>query len=103
MPVTENGLRYEKHPNDNGWYDGEFDYDDETTIYLKAKIFDEPSEFGIDDGRISKLAMSYEEYWWGEDVTIARYDRGWDYYPDDEEEQDMIAFAVEELETIPVD
>lgn len=50
----------------------------------EAKVYDEPSKFGIDGGRVSKLTI------WNENIrkkrnlsraSIASYDRGWDINP----------------------
>ncbi len=44
---------------------------------FEAKVFDEPSQFGIDGGRISKLGVMTAVR-----RTLAfRYDRGWDIEP----------------------
>jgi len=43
------------------------------------KHFEEGSEFGINNGRISKLHISKDG------VTLANYDRGWDILPVDAE------------------
>ena len=48
------------------WYEGDI-----RGYKIQAKIFDEPSQFGIDNGRISKLWISGN----GEELN---YDRGWD-------------------------
>lgn len=47
---------------------------------LNADIlqFDEPSQYGIDGGRISKLCITNKKGVW-----LANYDRGWDTKPDD--------------------
>ena len=42
------------------------------------KVFDEPSIFGIDEGRISKLMLKRK------DEIVCNYDRGWDIEPVDE-------------------
>lgn len=39
--------------------------------------FDDPSQFGIDGGRISKLWVRDEQLY----KTVANYDRGWDIRP----------------------
>ena len=45
------------------------------TVYdFQVKHYDEPSEFGIDGGRVSKLWLRK----WGEPQAILSYDRGWD-------------------------
>lgn len=41
------------------------------------KVFDEPSRFGIDEGRISKLMLKRK------DEIVCNYDRGWDIKPVD--------------------
>ena len=45
-------------------------------VHYTKKVFDEPSKFGINDGKISKLELRQD----GE--IVANYDRGWDIYPD---------------------
>lgn len=39
------------------------------------KVFEEPSEYGINQGRISKLTLK------NNNKVIANYDRGWDMMP----------------------
>ena len=46
-----------------------------------AKVYDEGSEYGINEGRISKLRINID----GE--TVVNYDRGWDVQPVDEDTQ----------------
>lgn len=48
---------------------------------LNADIlqFDEPSQYGIDGGRISKLCITNKKGEW-----LANYDRGWDVKPSEE-------------------
>lgn len=43
------------------------------------KHFEEGSEFGINNGRISKMTLSKDG------KTLANYDRGWDVKPKDDE------------------
>ena len=43
------------------------------------KVFDEPSRFGIEEGRISKLILKRK----GE--VVCNYDRDWDIKPVDED------------------
>ena len=45
-------------------------------VHYSIKLFGEPSEFGINNGKISKLQLKQD----GE--IVANYDRGWDIYPD---------------------
>ena len=42
---------------------------------FEAKVYDEPSKYGIDGGKISKLDLRKDG------VLVARYDRGWDLEP----------------------
>ena len=51
-----------------------------------VKAYDEPSEYGIEDGRISKMEVQIN----GE--TAIRYDRGWDVYPETEDAN--LAYAI---------
>lgn len=45
-------------------------------LSLMAKVFDEPSDFGIERGRVSKLFITDAS---GE--CVASYERGWDQPP----------------------
>ena len=47
-----------------------------------AKIYDEPSRLGIDNGRILKLAV-YEYRNCDHREVVVNYDRGWDIWPKD--------------------
>lgn len=49
-----------------------------------AKVFDTGSEFGIEDGRISKLGVTAGE------TLVMRYDRGWDIKPSSTEQFDVL-------------
>lgn len=64
------------------WEDGSFIIDDIKFLY-SAKVFDVGSEFGINNGRISKLQVVKDigEDSWTWDNTIINYDRGWDIRP----------------------
>lgn len=46
---------------------------------FEAKFYEEPSEYGIDEGRISKLAISKTG------KILCSYERGWDIRPEGEE------------------
>lgn len=50
-----------------------------------VKAYDEPSEYGIDGGRISKLTIKRQ------DEIVVNYDRGWDVEPADEGTQAALA------------
>jgi len=46
-----------------------------TICHYWVKRYDEPSEYGIDEGRISKLEIMIHG------KTVCNYDRGWDVKP----------------------
>lgn len=48
------------------------------------KVFDEPSRFGIEGGRISKLMLKRK----GE--IVCHYDRSWDIKPTDEDTENAL-------------
>lgn len=45
------------------------------------KVYEEPSQFGIDEGRISKLTLKLNS------EVVCNYDRGWDMEPVDSDTQ----------------
>ena len=53
-----------------------------------AKVYDEGSEYGINEGRISKLLITIGG------KTVANYDRGWDIKPAEDDEAAQIAYAI---------
>ncbi len=53
---------------------------------FEIKHFDEPSVFGIDEGRISKLWLAWKSSY----TTVAAYDRGWDRLPNFPEAQEAV-------------
>ena len=70
-----------------GWVSGTVD----GSIKFEAKVFDTPSKFGIDDGRISKLSIrsGNEEF--------VNYDRGWDIEPSTPEHRKIYEAVVSTL------
>lgn len=69
--------------NTTNWVKGVV-YTKDRIYEFEAKLFDEGSEYGIKDGRVSKLQI------WDVDIrreldlnyaTIVNYDRGWDVRP----------------------
>lgn len=53
-----------------------------------VKVFEKGSEYGINNGRISKLTIKI-------DGTItASYDRGWDIKPAEEDEATQLAYCI---------
>lgn len=59
---------------------------DTKIAHFWVKVYDEGSEFGINEGRISKLEIKIDG------KTVARYDRGWDIEP--EGETATIAYSI---------
>lgn len=55
------------------------------THTIQIKRYDEPSQYGINNGRISKLYIKDEKqkHETGTGVVVANYDRGWDVKPTD--------------------
>ena len=59
------------------WYCGDITYNG-LLFYYEVKVYELPSELGINDGRISKLTIILESY--GREIQ-ASYCRGWDLEP----------------------
>ena len=57
------------------WEYGTIEVENQVVGY-GMKVFEEPSEFGINNGRISKLTLVDNN-----NEIIANYDRGWDVTP----------------------
>lgn len=55
------------------------------TYRYHAKVYDLPSKYGINRGRVSKLSVLLD----GQMVII--YDRGWDKQPATQEEKSVLA------------
>lgn len=53
-----------------------------------VKHFEQPSEFGIDAGRISKLFIEING------ILTCSYDRGWDVKPEDELAKEVLATLI---------
>ncbi len=53
-----------------------------------VKHFDEPSRFGINGGKISKLMIKKDG------VITCNYDRGWDVEPQDDDEMTKLALCI---------
>lgn len=59
---------------------------------FEIKHYEEPSVFGIDEGRISKLWLAWKDSYGtvGSGPSAARFDRGWDKLPGFEEAQEAV-------------
>lgn len=88
-----NNIRFIDFPMDTNWVSGEVNNGEYT---FKSKLFDEGSECGIDDGRISKLTIYNDN-----NDCIVHYDRGWDIEPEGEEAQEVFLLITEFLENSP--
>ena len=53
-----------------------------------AKVYDEGSEYGINEGRISKLTIKIDGQ------TVVSYDRGWDLEPAESDQAAQVALAI---------
>lgn len=68
------------------WKEGSLKVYDSIFHYW-MKVFDAPSQFGIDSGRISKLMLKRN----GE--IVCNYDRSWDIEPTDPDTQLALAYG----------
>ena len=59
-------------------------------IHFCIKVFEERSQYGIDQGRISKLTLKRD------DKIIANFDRGWDVEPVDLDAEIAVAILLKE-------
>ena len=64
---------------------------------FQAKIYDEGSEFGIDEGRVSKLWVRDE----ATRQTVINYERGWDVRPKTAAHRHLLAALLEYLAALP--
>ncbi|GAA0493060.1 hypothetical protein IRB23M11_01980 [Alkalibacterium sp. m-11] len=71
------------------WREGSIKVQD-SIIHYWVKCYENGSEFGIDEGRISKLMLKRNG------KIIANYDRGWDIEPVDEDAEIALAILLME-------
>lgn len=62
--------------------------DNENIYKWEAKVYDEPSEFGIKKGRISKLTI------WLNGRIAVNYDRRWDIRPKSDEVKNVYMYIL---------
>ena len=60
---------------------------------FEAKVFEEGSQFGINEGRVSKLCISEQN----ENVCLVSYDRGWDLKPQDRLSEILLSIILREF------
>lgn len=65
---------------------------DGVDVWYEVKVYDNGSEFGINEGRISKLWLAANE------KQIAHYDRGWDVLPTCKAAEDALAILLKRYE-----
>lgn len=94
-------VKFTKFDNTDNWVKGKCG-----KYNFEAKLYDEVSCYGIDDGRVSKLSI------WDEkvrkrkdcrgfiDACVVNYDRGWDIEPNDDVVE-IYAAIMETLESSP--
>jgi len=87
-------IAFTSFENDTNWVRGVVD---DSEYRFTAKLYDEGSVFGIDDGRVSKLHI-YNNV--GE--TIVHYDRGWNEEPSTREAWKVLRAVLEFLENAPL-
>jgi hypothetical protein len=72
---------------------------------FSAKLFDEGSVFGINEGRVSKLMIWDEQIRYEKldifEAAIVNYDRGWDIKPETEEQIAIFDAVMDLLENSP--
>lgn len=62
-----------------------------------AKVYDEGSQFGIDNGRVSKLGVRRLN----PKGEVIGYDRGWDTYPATPESEELLDTLLRFFESLP--
>ena len=72
------------------WNRGQIHYHGQIVDYL-AKVSDQPSEVGIDLGCVFKLEVEVAE------KPIISYDRGWDIYPESDEQEAILEVVLKAL------
>jgi len=96
-------------PSEHPWVEGTLEKIEpdqshtENSYRFQAKVYDEGSKFGIDNGCISKLAVWKNRPGhinFSRDV-IANYDRGWDIQPTDAAEKEVLRTIISGLEETP--
>ncbi|MEC0167355.1 DUF7678 domain-containing protein [Paenibacillus graminis] len=83
MPLEYRGSFYE-----SDIYEGEIQ-----GLYVQAQVFSEPSGYGINEGRISRLTV-YPDRQKEFRKNLANYDRGWDGKPPEDSDIRAVIEAV---------
>ena len=72
------------------WIRGQIHYHGKIVDYI-AKVSEQPSDVGIDLGCVFKLEVEVSE------KTIIFYDRGWDIYPESDEQEAILEVVLKAL------
>lgn len=72
------------------WTRGQIHYHGQIVDYI-AKVSEQPSDVGIDLGCVFKLEVDVAE------KTIISYDRGWDIYPESDEQETILKVVLKAL------
>ena len=59
-------------------------------VHYSIKVYDEPSKFGINHGKISKLELKQDG------KIVANYDRGWDIRPTTKEAEIALCILLDQ-------
>ena len=84
-------IKITSFPKDSNWVNGTAG-----GYTFNAKVYDEGSVYGVNEGRVSKLSIR-DEY--GREIVC--YDRGWDIEPQDENLKNLVSGVVDYLERLP--
>lgn len=83
MNIESENAYFTRFESGTNWCDGKVG-----KYNFQAKLFDEGSTFGIENGRVSKLSIWDEEKRQKEqnfcNACVVNYDRGWDIKPSNE-------------------
>ena len=79
----------EKQARDPHWKEGSVKVGNAWYRYW-VKQYDEGSQYGIDEGRVSKLQIRRD------DTIVANYDRGWDVEPVDEDTETALTIILDQ-------
>lgn len=72
------------------WIRGQIHYHGQIVDYI-AKVSNQPSDVGIDLGCVFKLEVDVAE------KAIISYDRGWDIYPESDEQEAILEAILKAL------
>lgn len=93
-------IKFTKFEKNDNWVTGIVVDNNGKELYFESKLFDEGSQFGINNGRVSKLNICFDKglFW---DNCIVNYDRGWDIKPDHDDDVEVFMEVLRFLEDAP--